>query len=817
MSNALRFTVLLFSAMMLFQMFPSYSSAASPEDDLYIISIEPIQVVENPRGIIMNKSTVLRLEVASSFSYTVYAEFEITYDYGRRSCIDRGPEGNGVPLVNGVNKVYLPGGNCTGHSSGWWTYPLTLIWTTVGTDSGVVVEVDPADLIDEGDETNNVRTIDVPIQVVYASPMRILVVPVKKPGESYEYDMDENIRMLRDLYPLADDGIIVVEAPWETRSYSTKDQAKDIARSFSADARALGYDRVIVVFKEIIEGYSELYGCAVGMLRDPEDRVPFLATASGLEHSEDLLAHELGHTYYLWHPHDIGLQEYNATIWRCFYREYENRASTTMSYDWLLPPGVPSHVRWMDEQRYQSYAKSWIDLTDRPNCAVDGVWQWNLYEQFVTNPPIRIPSIVVSGMIYINGSVLLNHTFHHIAAGVLDFPWAGGMQRPGNYSIRLLNAYQQVIGSYVFEASFTEITHWDMTTDTSERQLDAVPFIFNVPDIPATRYVQIVNETGVVLSQRNVSDNAPTVQMTAPNGEEDVSTGDVCDISWIGEDQDGDQLTYLLAFSSDNGSSWIPIDNNVNGSGYSWNTTGVQPGDEYLIKIITSDGYNSAEDVSNATFSVYDDTPPITTITLEGIEGQNAWFVSDVNVSLAATDNYKVNRSEYSYDGTTWINYTGKFNVAEGYTYIGYRSVDEEGNVEDDRNVFVRIDKTKPLVQIQSITNGTAVESEDLTVEWTSFDPISGIAGHRIKLDGGSWLDTGTETQWNITNLTLGTHILRVMAIDNAGNSNISVVEFWLGVDIPPGGDGFLIASMIAVLAIIIVGLYVLIRRKLGP
>ncbi|MDD1767592.1 MAG: GPI anchored serine-threonine rich family protein [Methanomassiliicoccales archaeon] len=817
MSNASRFIVLLLSVLMLSQMLPSCSSTSPPDDDLFITSIEPIQVVGNPRGIIINKSTTLRLEVVSTFPNTVYSDFRITYDFGRETYIEEGPDGNGVPLVPGTNKVYVPGGNCTGHFSGWWSYPLTFIWTSLGTDSAVTVEVDPLDRVDEQDETNNVKAIDAPIQVVYAAPMRILVIPIKKPGQSYEYDLDENIRALRDLYPLADDGIVVVEAPWETRSYTTKQEAKQIARSYSADARALGYDRVIVIFKEIIEGGWELYGSAVGMLREPEDRVPFLATASGLEDSEDLLAHELGHTYYLWHPHDIGFPEYNATIWRCFYREYESRASTTMSYDWLLPAGVPSHVRWMDEQRYQSYPKSWIDLSDEDYVEVDGVWEWNLYEQFVTRPPIRIPSVVISGMIYINGSVLLNHTFYHLAEGVIDIPAAAGMQTPGDYSIRLLNAAESVIGNYAFNVSFTEYTQWDESTEVWEEEVDEVSFVFNVPDMPATKYVQIVNDTGSVLAERVVSDHSPSIQIASPNGGEEIGVGEACEITWTADDQDGDPLTFMLAYSSDYGEMWVPIEDGVTTDHYSWNTTGIPPGEDYLIKVIASDGYKTAEDVSDATFSVYDDAPPATMLTLEGIEGQNGWFVSDVNVSLTATDNYRVNRSEYSYDGTTWINYTGTFAVVdEGNTTLRYRSVDEEGNVEDDKIAIVPIDKTKPQILIQGITDGSVIKTENLTIGWTSSDSISGIDifGCKIRSDGGTWQEGGYEGQCSFFGLEQGTHTFEVMAFDNAGNSNTSVVEFTVEKNQWPEVDALLIAGMIVVVAIITAGLYVLLRKK---
>jgi len=99
-----------------------------------------------------------------------------------------------------------------------------------------------------------------------------------------------------------------------------------------------------------------------------------------------------------------------------------------------------------------------------------------------------------------------------------------------------------------------------------------------------------------------------------------------------------------------------------------------------------------------------DITPPVTTCTLNPPEpnGENGWYVSDVEVTLNATDDMSgVNRTEYRINGGIIKTYTEPFNVSQdGEHTLEYRSVDYTGNVEDWKSVEFKIDQTKPYIDL---------------------------------------------------------------------------------------------------------------------
>ncbi|GEM_PF-2080717 len=806
--------VIIICALLLFQVVPADSSGDHITNDLFIAEVDLIQVTYDPPTIIKNKSAALRLVVINSFQEAVLTEFRINYDFGTKNLTDKGESGNGIPLSPGQNIVYLPGGSYYGGDEHWDTDPMTLRWTSTGNDTDLTVMVDPSHGVAETVETNNVYRHTQGVVVKSAQPMRLLVVPVyTDAGGQFEFEdyLDQNIEVLRDQYPVADDGINVTIAPWEHREYEDHNEAADIARSFSDDARSMGYDRVIVVFKVLYYGSGQLYGRACGMLRDPEDRVPFLVTLAGLSHSSDLLAHELGHTYYLWHPHDIGLVLYETDIWNPLERMYAWDGSTTMSYDWKLPDGVPSSPRWMDEQRYRTYPKTWLDLSDRDDVTVDGVWQWNLYSQFVTNPILRSPSVLIKGKLFLNGTAFLNDHVQHLAAAPRDLEQAVGFVNAGNYSFRVLDSSHVPLGTFPFQASFDEMAHWDSITEVYERRLNEVEFAFNIPDVAGAKYFQLVNRTGAVLVQRTISDNAPSVQITAPAAAEQVEVGDALNITWAGSDADGDDLVYRLAFSADSGCSWVPIADDITSEWYEMSTAGLRPGDDYQVKVVASDGYNSEEGVSDE-FSMVDTTPPATVISVEGEAGRNGWYISQVAVGLNATDNDRVERTEYAIEGGDWVTYANVINMAgEGNTSIGYRSIDASGNIEPARSVAISIDINGPSLEIIGLTNGSKVKAEEALVQWESSDAISGVAGHMVRLDGGNWIDTGNATKFELSGLEEGQHTLEVMAADMAGNENTTSMIF----SVEDEGSSLLLIIAVAILiALVLASVVYLIHRR---
>jgi len=124
-----------------------------------------------------------------------------------------------------------------------------------------------------------------------------------------------------------------------------------------------------------------------------------------------------------------------------------------------------------------------------------------------------------------------------------------------------------------------------------------------LPYTPAARVVLKQGDT--TLASRWVSAHAPTVTVLAPNGGENV-TGPL-HISWTASDADGDPLRYVVQYSPDNGATWRALVVNWTDTSFTVDAQNlaVLPGSSQArIRVIASDGVNTAEDQSNAVFTV---------------------------------------------------------------------------------------------------------------------------------------------------------------------------------------------------------------------
>jgi len=135
--------------------------------------------------------------------------------------------------------------------------------------------------------------------------------------------------------------------------------------------------------------------------------------------------------------------------------------------------------------------------------------------------------------------------------------------------------------------------------------------------------------------------------------------------------------------------------------------------------------------------STPDTTPPVTTANLSGTLGNNGWYISNVVVTLNATDTGgtcggggTVSSTEYGFDGASWNTYTAPVTVSnEGSTTIYYRSTDSAGNVELAKTQPVKIDKTFPTITGVATTspNANGWYKNDVTIHFTASDSVSGL------------------------------------------------------------------------------------------
>jgi len=188
-----------------------------------------------------------------------------------------------------------------------------------------------------------------------------------------------------------------------------------------------------------------------------------------------------------------------------------------------------------------------------------------------------------------------------------------------------------------------------------------------------------------------------------------------------------------------------------------------------------------------------DVTPPVTTISLEGTLGENDWFTSDVTVTLSATDDYQVEKTEYSFDSATWIPYATPFDISEeGHLTIYYKSTDKTGNEETTKTKTLKIDKTPPTGAIVINNDDAYVTATSVTLALTSTDTTSNVHQLRLSNDGvwdtEQWENPSTAKAWTLTSGD-GQKTVYYQVKDNAGLISTTLSDTITLDTKPPSGS----------------------------
>ncbi len=218
-----------------------------------------------------------------------------------------------------------------------------------------------------------------------------------------------------------------------------------------------------------------------------------------------------------------------------------------------------------------------------------------------------------------------------------------------------------------------------------------------------------------------------------------------------------------------------------------------------------------------------DNEPPAVTATPAGVAGNSGWFRSSVTVTLRAVDNLSgLATVRYRVDGGPWLlrsASTGSLSlftltVGEGIHVVEYVAIDAVGNPSPTRALHISADATAPV--ITSLTPGGRLSTSRVTLSWAGTDTLSGIAGYRMSVDGGAYVDLGTTTQRELS-LADGTHEAVLEAFDVAGNSVSATTTFQIDAGSAnqggPSNGTFLIAAVAAASAIVVAVLLVILWR----
>lgn len=127
-------------------------------------------------------------------------------------------------------------------------------------------------------------------------------------------------------------------------------------------------------------------------------------------------------------------------------------------------------------------------------------------------------------------------------------------------------------------------------------------FLNNDPDQQSTTVtiiLQLVKTT--IKTTTKPTNTAPTVRVIQPNGGERISG--TYEIKWYASDAEGDTLTFTVYYKTPE-VNWIKMASGLTETTYMWDTSSLETGDSYMIKVEASDGVHTVVDASDRPFIV---------------------------------------------------------------------------------------------------------------------------------------------------------------------------------------------------------------------
>ncbi len=269
----------------------------------------------------------------------------------------------------------------------------------------------------------------------------------------------------------------------------------------------------------------------------------------------------------------------------------------------------------------------------------------------------------------------------------------------------------------------------------------------------------------------------PTIAISAPANGAMLNNGTVTFI-WVAFDS-GSGLNYYSYTL--NGTWIITTDQNV---------TITLPEGNYSFSVRAYDKAGNPSATSTRTFMV-DLTAPTLNITAP-VNGE-LFGVAHVLVSWTANDTMS-GIAEYSVNiNGTWIVIPSTNNsylfegLSDGSHEVLVKATDNAGNFVV-KNVTFTVDLDAPWVTITQPVAGLHTNVDDVRMNWTVMDNITGIAYIHVWIDDEAFINLTNSTE-NVTymfeGVTQGPHVLHVQVWDLAGNSQAKTVSVVVDLTAP--------------------------------
>jgi len=208
---------------------------------------------------------------------------------------------------------------------------------------------------------------------------------------------------------------------------------------------------------------------------------------------------------------------------------------------------------------------------------------------------------------------------------------------------------------------------------------------------------------------------------------------------------------------------------------YEWNTSQITDGPHILrLEAIDKAGNLQTESVA----VTVDNTGPV--VSIFSPVG-NAVVSANISITFVAADkNLKttflfLNQTGYDVTNATELTIDTK-TLQDGTYELRLTALDHAGN-QNEAAITITVDNTNPTVAIEAPTDGAQLLGI-IDINFTANDEHLATVFLQIA-DAVINVTANTHFQWNTTNIGDGTHIIRVLAVDSAGNTAENQITVW--------------------------------------
>ena len=436
---------------------------------------------------------------------------------------------------------------------------------------------------------------------------------------SLDTRLDSMIQVINKTYPIADYGLRV--RPGYSRIVSTDEKIlpNRLINNLDFENSLTGQnERVIALvptdwIKEevpITDGLGFTYRGSYSSVVEPHN-VRFIA------------AHEIGHTFMLCDEYEWGSWFIQNIFSECpngdtnddglLDSACSDRDSCSTSTFGYLAPWINTPEFEEDLDNFMGAARSnFVWITNESYIHI----MQELQENITTNE-----AVVISGSYNHSSDRIEIANIYVLDAGKLT---TQDQTTEGNFTLELLDSGGAVLSNLSFKMQNT-LAAYNSSTNTTTNMSFFTFVMNNSPDLNSIR----ITKLGVIKNETNKTPNTPAVSITSPSGGETFDQSFT--ITWNATDADNDTLNYAVLISSDNGDTFSTLEIDYPNTSLTINSTNFINSDEYLVKILATDGINTGNDTTE-TFSILHDQNKFY---VKDNTGNNiAWFGDAGNVVI---------------------------------------------------------------------------------------------------------------------------------------------------------------------------------------